>query len=104
MKILVVGGAGYIGSVCAELLLDEGHDVVIFDNLSEGHRAAIDSRAEFVEGLSVIEAHRRPGNSRFLVSGRDRVDLPIRGAPDVPVTIVRTGPKDWRDGGNLQVH
>jgi UDP-glucose 4-epimerase len=50
MKILVVGGAGYIGSVCAELLLDEGHTVWIFDNLSEGHRAAVDSRAEFIEG------------------------------------------------------
>jgi len=49
MKILVIGGAGYIGSVCAELLLDEGHEVAIFDNLSEGHRAAIDSRAKFVE-------------------------------------------------------
>ena len=50
MKILVVGGAGYIGSVCAELLLDEGHNASIFDNLSEGHRAAIDSRADFTEG------------------------------------------------------
>jgi UDP-glucose 4-epimerase len=50
MKILVVGGAGYIGSVCAELLLDEGHGVAVFDNLSEGHRAAIDQRAEFIEG------------------------------------------------------
>ena len=50
MKILVVGGAGYIGSVCAELLLDEGHTVGIFDNLSEGHRAAVDPRAEFLEG------------------------------------------------------
>src|SRR6266404_5009656 len=50
MKILVVGGAGYIGSVCAELLLDEGHTVCIFDNLSEGHRRAVDSRAEFIEG------------------------------------------------------
>ena len=50
MKILVVGGAGYIGSVCAELLLDEGHNVSIFDNLSEGHRAALDSRADFTEG------------------------------------------------------
>jgi UDP-glucose 4-epimerase len=50
MKILVVGGAGYIGSVCTELLLDEGHSVGIFDNLSEGHRRAIDSRAEFIEG------------------------------------------------------
>src|ERR1700704_830047 len=50
MKILVVGGAGYIGSVCAEQLLDEKHDVAIFDNLSEGHRAALDSRAKFIEG------------------------------------------------------
>lgn len=50
MKILVVGGAGYIGSVCTELLLDEGHAVGVFDNLSEGHRAAVDRRAEFIEG------------------------------------------------------
>jgi UDP-glucose 4-epimerase len=50
MKILVVGGAGYIGSVCAELLLNEGHEVGIFDNLSEGHGRAIDSRAQFVQG------------------------------------------------------
>lgn len=60
MKILVVGGAGYIGSVCAELLLDEGHEVAVFDNLSEGHRQAVDPRAEFVEGdlcdRAVIEA------------------------------------------------
>src|SRR5438067_4163138 len=50
VKILVVGGAGYIGSVCAELLLDEGHEVGVFDNLSEGHRRAVDSRAAFIEG------------------------------------------------------
>src|SRR6266852_7387970 len=50
MKILVVGGAGYIGSICAELLLDEGHEVVIFDNLTEGHRRAVDPRAAFIEG------------------------------------------------------
>ena len=50
MKILVVGGAGYIGSVCAELLLDEGHEVAIFDNLSEGHRSAVDPRVKFFEG------------------------------------------------------
>src|SRR5437763_15705838 len=50
MKVLVVGGAGYIGSVCAELLLNEGHTVGIFDNLTEGHRRAVDSRAQFFEG------------------------------------------------------
>ena len=50
MKILVVGGAGYIGSICAELLLDQGHEVGIFDNLTEGHRRAVDARAAFIEG------------------------------------------------------
>ena len=50
MKIFVVGGAGYIGSVCAELLLNEGHEVIIFDNLTEGHRRAVDSRATFIQG------------------------------------------------------
>jgi len=50
MRIFVVGGAGYIGSVCAQLLLDEGHEVVVFDNLSEGHRRAVDSRANFIRG------------------------------------------------------
>jgi UDP-glucose 4-epimerase len=50
MKILVVGGAGYIGSVCSELLLDEGHEVAIFDNLIEGHRHAVDPRANFIRG------------------------------------------------------
>jgi len=50
MRIFVVGGAGYIGSVCAELLLDEGHDVAIFDNLTEGHGLAVDSRAHFIRG------------------------------------------------------
>jgi len=49
MNILVVGGAGYVGSVCAELLLNEGHKVAILDNLSEGHRAALDRRAHFVD-------------------------------------------------------
>lgn len=49
MKILVVGGAGYIGSICSELLINEGHEVSIFDNLTEGHRRAVDPRAEFIE-------------------------------------------------------
>ena len=50
MKILVVGGAGYIGSICTEQLLDKGHTVSIFDNLGEGHRSAVDQRAQFFEG------------------------------------------------------
>lgn len=50
MKTFVTGGAGYIGSVCVEELLNAGHDVTVFDNLSEGHRAAVDERARFVQG------------------------------------------------------
>ena len=50
MKVFVTGGAGYIGSICVEQLLNCGHDVVVFDNLSEGHRQAVDKRARFIEG------------------------------------------------------
>ena len=53
MNVLVTGGAGYIGSVCVEQLLDAGHDVTVYDDLSEGHQSAVDSRAVFVQaGLS----------------------------------------------------
>ncbi|MGC8829371.1 MAG: UDP-glucose 4-epimerase GalE [Verrucomicrobiia bacterium] len=49
MNVLVTGGAGYIGSVCVEQLLNLGHNVVVVDNLSEGHRQAVDERAIFVK-------------------------------------------------------
>jgi UDP-glucose 4-epimerase len=50
MNVLVTGGAGYIGSVGVEELLNAGHQVTVYDNLSEGHRSAVDSRAAFVRG------------------------------------------------------
>ena len=50
MNVFVTGGAGYIGSICAEELLNAGHTVTVYDNLSEGHRAAVDPRARFVLG------------------------------------------------------
>ncbi len=50
MNVFVTGGAGYIGSICTEELLNAGHTVTVFDNLTEGHRSAVDSRAKFVEG------------------------------------------------------
>ena len=50
MKILVTGGAGYIGSVVVERLVADGEAVVVFDNLSQGHRAAVHPEAAFIEG------------------------------------------------------
>ena len=50
MAILVTGGAGYIGSICAEVLMEEGHDVVIVDNLQEGCREGVPAGAVFYEG------------------------------------------------------
>ena len=50
MKLLVTGGAGYVGSVCAAHLLDAGHEVVVLDDLSTGHRDAVPAGCRFVEG------------------------------------------------------
>lgn len=50
MKILVTGGAGYIGSHVVELLIDRGYQVVVFDNLIAGHRQAVHEEAIFVQG------------------------------------------------------
>jgi UDP-glucose 4-epimerase len=50
VNVFVTGGAGYIGSVCVEELLNLGHEVTVFDNCSEGHRQSIDPRARFIAG------------------------------------------------------
>src|SRR4030088_1132206 len=54
-RILVTGGAGYIGSVCAAQLLAHGHDVVVVDDLSRGHRGAIPAGAEHAE-VDILDA------------------------------------------------
>jgi UDP-glucose 4-epimerase len=76
MKVFVTGGAGYIGSICAEELLNAGHEVTVYDNLSEGHRAAIDSRANFTLGdperendiLNAVKAARPDAIMHFAAS------------------------------------
>ena len=55
MRVLVTGGAGYIGSVVSEQLVNDGHEVVIYDNLSKGHRGAVVEGARFVQG-DLLEA------------------------------------------------
>ena len=50
MKLCVTGGAGYIGSVVVEQLLDAGHEITVLDNLSTGHRDAVPAACRLVEG------------------------------------------------------
>jgi UDP-glucose 4-epimerase len=50
MRVLVTGGAGYIGSITAERLLSEGHSVTILDSLATGHAASVPAEATFVRG------------------------------------------------------
>jgi UDP-glucose 4-epimerase len=67
MKVLVTGGAGYIGSITVEQLIQAGDEVVVFDNLYQGHRAAVHPAAAFVEGdladraaIDALMAEHRP--------------------------------------------
>ena len=53
MKILVTGGAGYIGSHIVLSLCDNGYDVIVLDNLSTGSQEAIDNRAKFILGSTL---------------------------------------------------
>jgi UDP-glucose 4-epimerase len=50
MQLLVTGGAGYIGSIVSRVLIDRGHDVVVFDNLERGHRQAVPDGARLIVG------------------------------------------------------
>lgn len=56
MRLLVTGGAGYVGSVCAAVLLERGHEVVVVDDLSTGHADAVPAGARFVAGDMVALA------------------------------------------------
>jgi len=65
VKLLVTGGAGYVGSVCAKVLLEQGHQVVIVDDLSTGNADAVPDGAEFVNDDIVVAAPALLGDGSF---------------------------------------
>ena len=69
MKLLVTGGAGYIGSIIAQQLLEAGHEVVVLDNLSRGHRAAVPEGARLLE----VDLLDEPATRAALADGFDGV-------------------------------
>src|SRR6201994_1236839 len=67
MRLLVTGGAGYIGSVVASALIEAGHEVTVLDDLSTGHADAVPPKATFVRGTLRDDA------ARVLAEGTDAV-------------------------------
>jgi UDP-glucose 4-epimerase len=65
MRLLVTGGAGYIGSVVAAMLLDNGHEVTVLDDLSTGHEDAVPDGAKFVRGTLRADAAPLMRDERF---------------------------------------
>ena len=66
MKLLVTGGAGYIGSVVAKQLVDRGHKVAVLDDLSRGHRGAVPEGARLIEvGLADLDGTREALSEGF---------------------------------------
>lgn len=65
MKLLVTGGAGYVGSVCAAVLVEQGHEVVIVDDLSTGNADAVPDGAQFVDDDMISAARTLLGDGSF---------------------------------------
>ena len=65
VKLLVTGGAGYIGSIVSRQLLEAGHEVVVLDSLERGHRAAVAPEARFVHA----DLRDADGGQRHRVAG-----------------------------------
>ncbi|MDX6346842.1 MAG: UDP-glucose 4-epimerase [Streptomyces sp.] len=96
-RVLVTGGAGYVGSVVAAHLLEAGHRVTVLDDLSTGFRAGVPEGAEFVEGRIQTEA------ARILDSSYDAV-LHFAASSQVGESVVNPE-KYWRNNvaGTLEL-
>src|ERR1700691_415585 len=66
VKILVTGGAGYIGGTLAQLLVEQGHRAVVYDTLSDGRRDLLPAGVEFVQG----ELADRPALENLFISAK----------------------------------
>ena len=78
MNILVTGGAGYIGSICSEVLLSRGYGVVSLDNLVEGHRAAVPPGAVFCHADLAVRTQIEEIFAKHKIDARDAL---CRGNP-----------------------
>jgi UDP-glucose 4-epimerase len=76
MKILVTGGAGYIGSVVTEELIKDGHEVVVYDSLYKGHREAV------VEGASFVQAELADAGTLRDALSANRIEAVVHMAAD----------------------
>ena len=103
MRLLVTGGAGYIGSVVAAVAAAEGHQVAILDDLSTGHADAVPAAAAFTEGT--VRDHARALLRRWgVVEARIGVGLQHFPFPaDAPFNAARTRPRAARPCGGARL-
>lgn len=82
MKLLVTGGAGFIGSHLVDALVEEGHSVAVIDNLSTGKKSQVNRKAEFIKvdicDLKKIKPHFRGADKVFHLAARARIQPSIQ--------------------------
>jgi UDP-glucose 4-epimerase len=89
MNVLVTGGAGYVGSIVTEELLKEAHQVIVLDNLQQGHKEAVPLEAEFVL------AHICDADALGHVFRRFKIDAVMHMAAETVVEYSITDPKRY---------
>lgn len=95
MRVLITGGAGYIGSVVAEELLREKHEIVIYDNLSGGHRESVP------EGTPLIEGDLRNSQKLITAFREHRIDAVVHMAASALVGESVAHPREYYDNNLL---